>query len=47
MVNCRHEETSQKAQGRHQSLRGTPAMEAGLTDHVWTLEEIVALIGKD
>lgn len=28
----------------HQSLRVTPAMEAGLTDHVWSLEEIVALI---
>jgi IS1 family transposase len=28
----------------HTTLRVTPAMEAGLTDHVWTLEEIVALI---
>ena len=28
----------------HQSLRVTPAMEAGLTDHVWTLEEIIALL---
>ena len=27
----------------HQSLRVTPAMEAGLTDHVWTLDEIAAL----
>jgi len=27
----------------HQTLRVTPAMEAGLTDHVWSLEEIVAL----
>ena len=27
----------------HQSLRVTPAMQAGLTDHVWTLEEIAAL----
>lgn len=27
----------------HKSLRVTPAMEAGLTDHVWTLEEIAAL----
>ena len=27
----------------HQSLRVTPAMEAGLTDHVWSLEEIEAL----
>jgi IS1 family transposase len=28
----------------HQTLRVTPAMEAGLTDHVWTLAEVVALI---
>lgn len=28
----------------HQSLRVTPAMEAGVTDHVWTLEEVVALL---
>lgn len=27
----------------HQTLRVTPAMEAGLTDHVWSLEEISAL----
>lgn len=27
----------------HQSLRVTPAMEAGLTDHVWSLDEIAAL----
>lgn len=27
----------------HQTLRVTPAMEAGLTDHVWTLEELVEL----
>ncbi len=27
----------------HQSLRVTPAMEAGLSDHVWTLEEVVRL----
>jgi IS1 family transposase len=25
----------------HQTLRVTPAMEAGITDHVWTLEELV------
>jgi IS1 family transposase len=29
----------------HKSLRVTPAMQAGLTDHVWSLEELVALIG--
>jgi len=30
----------------HQTLRVTPAMEAGLTDHVWILEEIIELSGK-
>jgi len=25
----------------HQTLRVTPAMEAGLTDHVWTIEEML------
>ena len=29
----------------HQTLRVTPAMEAGLTDHVWAVEQITALIG--
>jgi hypothetical protein len=28
----------------HQTLRVTPAMQAGLTDHVWEIEELVALI---
>lgn len=28
----------------HQTLRVTPAMEAGLSDHVWSVEEIVALM---
>ena len=28
----------------HQSLRVTPAMEAGIADHVWSLEEIVELL---
>jgi IS1 family transposase len=27
----------------HKTLRVTPAMEAGLTDHVWTLEELLGL----
>lgn len=27
----------------HKSLRVTPAMEAGLSDHVWSLEEVAAL----
>lgn len=30
----------------HKTLRVTPAMEAGLTDHVWSLEEIVGLLPK-
>jgi hypothetical protein len=28
----------------HSTLRVTPAMEAGLTDHVWEIEELLALI---
>jgi hypothetical protein len=28
----------------HMSLRVTPAMEAGISDHVWSLKEIVALL---
>ena len=27
----------------HKTLRITPAMEAGVTDHVWSLEEIAGL----
>jgi hypothetical protein len=27
----------------HKTLRVTPAMEAGLADHIWSLEEIAAL----
>ena len=27
----------------HKSLRVTPAMESGISNHVWSLEEIVAL----
>jgi len=30
----------------HQTLRVTPAMEAGISDHVWSLEELVALLPK-
>ncbi len=30
----------------HSSLRVTPAMEAGIADHVWSLEEVVALIDQ-
>ena len=29
----------------HQTLRVTPAMEAGMADHVWSIEEIVGLLG--
>lgn len=28
----------------HKSLRVTPAMEAGISDHLWSLEEIAALV---
>jgi hypothetical protein len=28
----------------HQTLRVTPAMEAGVSDHVWSLEEIIDLL---
>jgi IS1 family transposase len=30
----------------HKTLRVTPAMEAGLTDHVWTIEEMLSKIGR-
>ena len=28
----------------HKTLRVTPAMEAGLSDHIWTLEELIQLL---
>jgi hypothetical protein len=28
----------------HGSLRVTPAMEAGIADHVWSLEEVISLL---
>ena len=28
----------------HQTLRVTPAMEAGLTDHVWNMDEWIGLL---
>jgi IS1 family transposase len=28
----------------HQTLRVTPAMEAGVADHVWTMEEVVGMV---
>jgi hypothetical protein len=30
----------------HQTLRVTPAMEAGIADHVWSIEEIVGLLER-
>lgn len=27
----------------HQTLRGTPAMETGIAEHVWSIEEMVGL----
>jgi len=30
--------------GIHRPLRVTPAMEAGITDHVWSIEEIADLL---
>jgi len=29
----------------HQTLRVTPAMEAGIADHLWSIEEVVGLLG--
>ncbi len=31
----------------HQTLRVTPAMEAGITDHVWSLEEVARLLDAE
>jgi hypothetical protein len=30
----------------HQTLRVTPAMEAGITHYVWTIEELVKLLDR-
>jgi hypothetical protein len=30
----------------HKSLRVTPAMEAGIADHVWTIEEMLSKIAQ-
>jgi len=30
----------------HKTLRVTSAMEAGLADHVWSLEEIIGLLDR-
>jgi hypothetical protein len=37
-------ESRRKADGVHQTLRVTPAMEAGIPDHVWSIEEILGLL---
>jgi hypothetical protein len=29
----------------HQTLRVTPAMEIGLTDHIWTIKEMLDKVG--
>ncbi|MGA2356923.1 MAG: IS1 family transposase, partial [Terriglobales bacterium] len=31
----------------HQTIRVTPAMEAGIADHVWTIEELVSLLDSN
>ena len=31
----------------HQTLRVTPAMEAGIADHVWSIEDVVALLDRN
>lgn len=31
----------------HQTLRVTPAMEAGISDHVWSIEEFCALLPEN
>ena len=30
----------------HQTLRVTPAMEIGISDHIWSIEEIISLIER-
>jgi hypothetical protein len=30
----------------HKTLRVTPAMEVGLADHVWSLEELISLLNQ-
>jgi IS1 family transposase len=30
----------------HQTLRVTPAMEAGISNHVWSIEEVISLLDK-
>jgi hypothetical protein len=35
-----------KSESGPQNLVVTPAMEAGITDHVWTIEEVVNLLSS-
>jgi hypothetical protein len=30
----------------HKTIRVTPAMQAGLTDHVWELDELLSLVNR-
>jgi IS1 family transposase len=30
----------------HQTLRVTPAMEVGLTDHIWTVQELISILDR-
>jgi hypothetical protein len=30
----------------HKTLRVTPAMEAGVSDHVWEMEEIIEMVDR-
>jgi hypothetical protein len=30
----------------HQTLRVTPAMEAGMADHIWSIEEVISLLDR-
>jgi hypothetical protein len=30
----------------HKTLRVTPAMEAGISDHIWSIEEMLARVGE-
>jgi hypothetical protein len=30
----------------HQTLRVTPAMEAGIADYIWSIEEVVSLVDR-
>jgi hypothetical protein len=31
----------------HKTLRVTPAMEAGITDHIWSIEELIAIANAE